>query len=43
MKKKGKARKGDGKDVSHKDNNPNNNLASNLTMESKKKNRSRKT
>ncbi len=36
----GKARKGDGKDVAHKDNNPKNNSASNLTMQSKSKNRS---
>jgi len=43
MKKRGKARKGDSQDVSHIDNNPNNNSSSNLTMESKKKNRSRKT
>ena len=36
----GKARKGDGKDVAHKDNNPHNNSASNLAMQSKAKNRS---
>lgn len=36
----GKARKGDGKDVAHKDNNPSNNKASNLQMQSKAKNRS---
>jgi hypothetical protein len=36
----GKARKGDGKDVAHKDNNTANNSSSNLTMQSKEKNRS---
>lgn len=36
----GKARKGDGKDVSHKDNNVKNNSSSNLKLESKSKNRS---
>lgn len=36
----GKARKGDGKDVAHKDNNPRNNKRSNLSMQSKAKNRS---
>lgn len=36
----GKARKGDGKDVAHKNGNPNDNRASNLTLQSKKKNRS---
>ena len=36
----GKARKGDGKDVHHKDNNPKNNKASNLKVTSKSKNRS---
>ncbi len=40
MIKAGKARKGDGKDVAHKDNNPHNNKASNLAMQSKAKNRS---
>ncbi len=40
MVKAGKARKGDGKDVAHKDNNPHNNSASNLAMQSKAKNRS---
>ena len=40
MIKAGKARKGDGKDVAHKDNNPHNNKASNLQMQSKAKNRS---
>lgn len=36
----GKARKGDGKDVAHKNNNTANNSMSNLTMQSKAKNRS---
>lgn len=36
----GKARKGDGKDVAHLDNNPHNNKSSNLRMQSKAKNRS---
>ena len=36
----GKARKGDGKDVAHKDNNPKNNSSKNLSMQSKAKNRS---
>ena len=36
----GKARKGDGKDVAHKNGNPHDNRASNLTVQSKKKNRS---
>jgi len=36
----GKARKGDGKDVAHLDNNPRNNKKSNLRMQSKSKNRS---
>lgn len=40
MVKAGKARKGDGKDVAHKDNNTANNSASNLAMQSKAKNRS---
>lgn len=40
MIKKGKARKGDGKDVAHKDNNTANNSDSNLKMQSKAKNRS---
>ena len=40
MVKAGKARKGDGKDVAHRDNNPKNNSRSNLSMQSKKKNRS---
>ena len=36
----GKARKGDGKDVAHKDNNPKNNRSKNLKMQSKRLNRS---
>lgn len=36
----GKVRKGDGKDVAHKDNNPHNNSKSNLAVQSKAKNRS---
>lgn len=40
MIKAGKAHKGDGKDVAHKNNNPYNNSSSNLAMQSKKKNRS---
>ena len=40
MVKAGKVRKGDGKDVAHKDNNPHNNSASNLAVQSKAKNRS---
>ena len=40
MIKAGKAHKGDGKDVAHKDNNPHNNKTSNLKMQSKAKNRS---
>jgi hypothetical protein len=40
MIKSGRARKGDGKDVAHKDNNPHNNSKSNLTMKSKSSNRS---
>lgn len=40
MIKAGKARKGDGRDVAHKDNNPRNNKRSNLKMQSKAKNRS---
>ena len=38
--KSGKVRKGDGKDVAHKDNNPKNNKRSNLSVQSKSKNRS---
>ena len=37
---KGKVRKGDGKDVAHKDNNPKNNSGKNLAVQSKTKNRS---
>jgi hypothetical protein len=40
MKKAGKVRKGDGKDVAHRDNNPHNNSRSNLAVQSKAKNRS---
>lgn len=40
MIKAGKARKGDGKDVGHKDGNPYNNKPSNWKMESKRSNRS---
>tara|TARA_R100000541_G_scaffold54184_1_gene62609 strand:+ start:250 stop:498 length:249 start_codon:yes stop_codon:yes gene_type:complete len=36
----GKAKKGDGKDVAHKDNNPLNSVAKNMRMESKRSNRS---
>ncbi len=36
----GKARKGDGKDVAHRNGNPKDNSSSNLTMQSKKENRS---
>ncbi len=36
----GKARKGDGKDVAHLNNNPKNNSSKNLQMQSKSKNRS---
>tara|TARA_R100000544_G_scaffold29296_1_gene15676 strand:- start:459 stop:680 length:222 start_codon:yes stop_codon:yes gene_type:complete len=42
MKKLGKAFTGDNKDVAHKDNNPKNNKPSNLQIQSKAKNRSRK-
>tara|TARA_Y100000401_G_scaffold98804_1_gene86780 strand:- start:365 stop:589 length:225 start_codon:yes stop_codon:yes gene_type:complete len=42
MEKAGRACKGDGKDVDHKDGNPRNNKRSNLRIQSKKKNRSRK-
>lgn len=41
MIKKGRASKGDGKDVDHKDRNPRNNSSKNLRIQSKKKNRSR--
>jgi len=40
MIKAGKAKKGDGKDVAHKDNNTKNSKKSNLAVQSKKKNRS---
>ncbi len=40
MEKAGKVRKGDGKDVAHKDNNTNNNSRSNLSVQSQAKNRS---
>lgn len=40
MEKAGKVRKGDGKDVAHKDNNTSNNSMSNLKAESPSKNRS---
>ncbi len=36
----GKARKGDGKDVAHRNGNPKDNRSSNLTVQSKSKNRS---
>ncbi len=40
MVKAGKAKKGDGKDVAHKNGNPKDNKTSNLTTQSKSKNRS---
>jgi len=40
MERAGKARKGDGKDVAHKDNNPLNAKTKNIRMESRKSNRS---
>jgi hypothetical protein len=40
MIKAGKASKGDGKDVAHKDDNPHNNNPKNLAVQSKAKNRS---
>lgn len=40
MEKAGKVRKGDGKDVAHKDNNTGNNSRGNLAVQSKAKNRS---
>jgi len=40
MERAGKARKGDGKDVAHKDNNPLNASVKNIRMESHKSNRS---
>lgn len=42
MIKSGAARKGDGRDVDHRDGNPNNNSRSNLRMRSKSSNRSLK-
>lgn len=41
MESKGRVRKGDGKDVDHKDMNPRNNSMGNLRIQSKSKNRSR--
>ena len=38
----GRVRKGDGKDVDHKDRNPRNNSRSNLRVMSKRRNRSKK-
>lgn len=43
MEKAGKVRKGDGKDVDHKDMNPANKKMSNLRVQSKSKNRARNT
>lgn len=40
MVKAGKVKKGDGKDVAHRDNNPKNNSKGNLSVQSKAKNRS---
>lgn len=40
MEKAGRVRKGDGKDVHHKDGNPKNNSKKNLSVTSRKKNRS---
>lgn len=40
MIRKGKASKGDGKDVAHRNGNPKDNRAANLTLQSKSKNRS---
>ena len=40
MEKAGKVRKGDGKDVAHKNNNPKDNSSKNLSVQSKSKNRS---
>ncbi len=42
MMKAGRVRKGDGKDVAHKNNNPKDNRKSNLAVQSKSKNRSHK-
>jgi len=41
MEREGKVKKGDGKDVDHKDRNPHNNSKSNLRVQSKSKNRGR--
>ena len=41
MVKSGRAKKGDGKDVDHKDRNPGNNSSKNLRMQSKRTNRGR--
>ncbi len=41
MEAKGRVRKGDGKDVDHKDMNPRNNSLSNLRIQTKSKNRAR--
>lgn len=41
MEKEGRVRKGDGKDVDHRDRNPRNNSRKNLRVQSKAKNRSR--
>ena len=38
----GRVRKGDGKDIDHRDGNPKNNSKSNLSVMSKRRNRSRK-
>ena len=38
----GRVRKGDGKDIDHKDGNPRNNNKSNLSVMSKRRNRSKK-
>lgn len=40
MEREGKVKKGDGKDVAHKNNNPKDNRKSNLAVQSKSKNRS---
>jgi hypothetical protein len=42
MKKEGRIKKGDGKDVDHRDGNPHNNSSKNLRIVGKSKNRSRK-
>lgn len=41
MEKAGRVKKGDGKDVDHKDRNPRNNSTKNLRVQTKKKNRGR--